>query len=84
MAASYQEYTRRIITMARRQDDADQAARNGVRARQVAKRLELQPEYEAVRAWQDEQIKTRGLCSEVLAEVDVKLAALDALVADAG
>ena len=83
MARSYQEYSQRIVRLARRDCEADEAARNATHARRVAKRVAMQAEYEAVGQWQDEQIKAHGLCSEVLAEANEKFAALDALVATA-
>ena len=83
MSRSYQEYNRKLIAIARRQDEAEQAARNQAAARRAAKRLELQPEYEAVGQWQSEQIKARGLSWQVVNEVAKKLAALDAQVAAA-
>jgi hypothetical protein len=83
MAASYQEYSQRIVRLARSQCEAEEAARNAAQARRAAKRVAMQPEYEAAGQWQDEQIKAHGLCSEVLAEAAAKFAALDALVAAA-
>jgi len=83
MARSYQEYSQRIVRLARSQCEADEAARNAAQARRTAKRVEMQPEYESVGHWQQEQIKARGLCSEVVAEAAAKFAALDALVAAA-
>lgn len=76
-------YHDRIARIARAQNERDEAARNAAAARRTQKRRELQPEYEAVGEWQSEQIKLRGLCSEVVIETQAKLDALDAIVAAA-
>lgn len=84
MSYHYKLYDQRFANAARRADEAAEAARNIAAAKRAAKRLELQPEYEAVGQWQTEQIKARGLCSQVLAETAQKLAELDARVQQAG
>ena len=84
MSYHYKLYDERFARAARRADEAAEAARNAAAARRATKRAELQPEYEAVSRWQDEQIKARGLCSQVLAETAKKLAELDASVQQAG
>jgi hypothetical protein len=84
MSYHYKLYDQRFARAAQRADEAAEAARNIAAARRAAKRAEMQPEYEAVSRWQDEQIKVRGLCSQVLAETAAKLAALDARVSQDG
>lgn len=76
-------YHDKIALIARRQAELEEGARNLAAQRRQQRRVELQPEYEAVSKWQDEQIKLRGICSSVLKETQAKLDALDALVAAA-
>lgn len=78
--SSYYEYANKLARLARKADDLEFAARQQAVARRAAKRVELQPQFEAVSAWQTEQLKLRGLCSEVLAETQTKLDALMAIV----
>jgi hypothetical protein len=84
MSYHYKLYDQRFARAARRADESAEAERNFAAARRKAKRLELQPEYEAVSRWQDEQIKSRGLTSQVVAETAAKLAELDSRVELAG
>lgn len=76
-------YHDKITLISKRQAQMDEGARNLAAQRRQSRRVELQAEYEAVGAWQSQQIALRGLCSEVLAEAQAKLDALDALVAAA-
>lgn len=83
MSYMYKVYDRRFAAAARRADEAAEAARNAAAARREAKRLELQPEYEAANAWHSEQMKAHGLSSQLQAEFDRRLAELDARVQQA-
>lgn len=76
-------YHDKIALIARHQAELEEGARNASAARRAAKRVELQPEYEAVGNWQSEQMRQRGLCSAVLRETQSKIDALDAIVAAA-
>jgi hypothetical protein len=73
-------YDQKLAYVARREDERLHAERQSAKARQQAKRAELQAEYEAVMQWQDEQFALHGLNSSVLAQTQSKLDALDALV----
>jgi hypothetical protein len=80
MSRSYHAYAARLAQIARQQDQEAEAARRA-RLQQVrAKRIQMQPQYEALGEWHSAQIKARGLCPEVLAEMDAALKALDQAV----
>ena len=76
-------YNQKLAYVGQRDDEAAQAARQLAAQRRAAKRQELQPEYDAVSQWQDEQIAQHGLTSNVIAATQAKIDALDAIVANA-
>lgn len=76
-------YHDKIALIARRQAEHEEGVRDLAMQRRRQRRVELQPEYEAVSRWQDQQIKLRGLCPAVLEETQAKLDVLDAIVAAA-
>ncbi len=73
-------YDQKLAYVARREDERQHAERQSAKARQQAKRAELQTDYEAVMQWQDEQFTKHGMTSTIIAQTQAKLDALDAIV----
>lgn len=80
---SYYLYAKKIAAQARAADDAAIRVRNEAKARQAAKRRELQQQYEEVSAWQSAQFKAGRDLGDVVRETQDKLDALAAIVAAA-
>jgi hypothetical protein len=73
-------YDQKLAYVARREDERQHAERQSAKARQQAKRAELQADFDAVMQWQDEQFAQHGMTSTIIAQTQTKLDALNAIV----
>jgi len=73
-------YEQKLAYVSQREDERQHAERNSTKARQQAKRAAMQADYDAVMQWQDEQFAQHGMTSAIIAQTQVKLDELDAIV----
>ena len=73
-------YDQKLAYVARREDERQHAERQSAKARQQAKRAELQADFDAVMQWQDEQFAQHGMTSTIIAQTQIKLDALNDIV----
>jgi hypothetical protein len=79
--SNYYIYAAKLARDLRAREAKREQAREELQARKNQFRKELQPEYDAVSAWMNEQIKAHGLGGSWLDESEKMIAALDARVA---